>query len=66
MSWEEVEEASKQCALPKGKLVEAVKYLECVGHIMYFPGSEDNKKRIKSPMVGAENILVGQKGSETR
>jgi hypothetical protein len=74
LSWDEITFYGNKCGLNKVKLVQAIKYLECLGHLMYFPGgshsvtlltisgSEDNKKRIKSPMVAAEEILVGQTG----
>lgn len=49
LSWSQVMEIAKKSKITTDAAVIAgIKYIELLGHTMYFPGIEDKKKRIKS------------------
>lgn len=57
LHWNELVDISKEhCkSLGESQVTEAVKFLETIGSVLYFPGIEDKKKRIKSPLYLAQN-----------
>jgi hypothetical protein len=40
LAWEDIVELSGKVGVPEGKVVECLKHIELLGHIMYFPGKD--------------------------
>lgn len=42
LAWEDIMEVVNKLGIPENKVVECLKYIELLGHIMYFPGKHDS------------------------
>eukprot|EP01127_Copromyxa_protea_P014151 TRINITY_DN389_c1_g1_i1.p1 TRINITY_DN389_c1_g1~~TRINITY_DN389_c1_g1_i1.p1 ORF type:complete len:2271 (-),score=715.31 TRINITY_DN389_c1_g1_i1:92-6904(-) len=51
LAWDDIIERASKVGVPEARVVACLKYIETLGHIMYFPGIEDQKKRVKSPLA---------------
>jgi len=48
MEWDEIVLIMDSCKIPEKERLQAVKHLESIGQILYFPGFEDPKNRLNS------------------
>jgi len=61
LTWAEITHLAKSvCGIPEKDHPQAVKFLESLGHLMYFPGKEDLKSRLKSPLAEVQEEVADQ------